>query len=90
MVCILYRPTLQALSCLTGFTYTLAGCPAHKGGCPGRPGRQFGKHVKLVSKTFTSPRSKGQHVGTFPLTLKGPGIFTVFHVGVDLKLQIGM
>ena len=24
------------------------------------------------------------------LTLKGPGIFTVFHVGADLKLQIGM
>ena len=24
------------------------------------------------------------------ITLKGPGIFTVFHVGVDLKLQIGM
>ena len=26
----------------------------------------------------------------FILTLKGPGIFTVFHVGADLKLQIGM
>ena len=24
------------------------------------------------------------------LTLKGPSIFTVFHVGVNLKLQIGM
>ena len=24
------------------------------------------------------------------LTLKGPGIFTVFHVGANLKLQIGM
>ena len=24
------------------------------------------------------------------LTLKGPGIFTVFHVGASLKLQIGM
>ena len=24
------------------------------------------------------------------LTLNGPGIFTVFHVGADLKLQIGM
>ena len=24
------------------------------------------------------------------ITLKGPGIFTVFHVGADLKLQIGM
>ena len=24
------------------------------------------------------------------LTLKGPSIFTVFHVGADLKLKIGM
>ena len=32
---ILYRYTLQALSCPMAFTYTIAGCPAHQGGCPG-------------------------------------------------------
>ena len=30
------------------------------------------------------------YVFDIALTLKGPGIFTVFHVGADLKLQIGM
>ena len=29
-------------------------------------------------------------VCVYVLTLKGPSIFTVFHVGADLKLQIGM
>ena len=33
MAGILYRPTLQALSGPEGFT--IAGCPAHQGGCPG-------------------------------------------------------
>ena len=44
--------------------------------------------AKLIYLIFDSKLSFIPHITC--LTLKGPGIFTVFHVGADLKLQIGM
>ena len=45
-------------------------------------------YIECIKFNYVKEAEIPEQGGT--LTLKGPGIFTVFHVGDDLKLQIGM
>ena len=44
------------------------------------------KEVDVIAHDIEATKKKCKCT----LTLKGPGIFTIFHVGANLKLQIGM